>query len=232
LLNEDFEAVDYYKPFDNSTIDLIVDAVANGLGLFVMSTTPDASEISETNRFLENFNISISTETVPEEIIYNQDTGEYNLVLITEMNTTHPVTQGLTNFDYLGAELNILGDNAVPLAWVDSVANTVVAAYESNDSVSRVVVSGSNFMADNMGLNAKYNSTHNLDFIRNTIEWLANSSLGVTMLSSMQFDQIPDAKTNFQFEVTIHTGISSLGNSQKSITTQLEINDLKKKIQF
>ncbi len=182
----------YYKSFENSTIDNITDYVDSGHGLFVMATSNDSSVLNETNRLINNFNITVEEETIPETMIYDEETGEYNIILITNLNSTHPVTQDIVNFDYYGSSLSLIGDNTAALAWAGQVSNVAVGAFVStNDSTGRVVVSGSNFMADNFGINAKYNSTHNLDFILNVVEWITNTTLDSMVLSenSLQMKQ-------------------------------------------
>ncbi|MCK5046686.1 MAG: hypothetical protein KAS22_08910, partial [Candidatus Heimdallarchaeota archaeon] len=39
------------------------------------------------------------------------------------------------------------------------------------------VVTGSNFMIDNWAMNSQYNSTHNLDFLLNVVEWITNTTI-------------------------------------------------------
>ncbi|HUT82466.1 MAG TPA: S8 family serine peptidase [Candidatus Bathyarchaeia archaeon] len=172
----------YYQAFANDTIDAIVDYVEAGNGLFVLGTTSDSTEINETNRLLEHFNITILENTIPDPIIYNEDSGSYNIVLITDMNDTHGVTKDLIDFDYIGSKLAIIGENAQAIAWYQSQSNVAVAAYESGNKThaGRVVVSGSNFMADNWGINGEYLSSHNLDLIISTIEWITNQTILAT----------------------------------------------------
>jgi len=177
-LDIDFTVQEYYREFSDEIIDYITEFVETGHGLFIMGTDNDSAAFSETNKLLNEFNISITENTIPDPIIFNEETGEYNVALITQMNATHPVTVGLIDFDYLGASLSIIGDNSLSIAWSGLQTNAAVVAHISpNNTYGRVVVTGSNFMADNWAMNSKYNSTHNLDFILNIIAWITNSTI-------------------------------------------------------
>ncbi|MHA1212893.1 MAG: hypothetical protein ACTSSH_10575, partial [Candidatus Heimdallarchaeota archaeon] len=66
---------------------------------------------------LSNFNITIEVETIPATIVYDGTTGDYNYVLITEMNTSHPLGINLPEFDYIGARLAVEGNNSDAVAW-------------------------------------------------------------------------------------------------------------------
>ncbi|MBK5114819.1 MAG: S8 family serine peptidase [Candidatus Heimdallarchaeota archaeon] len=177
-LEEDFTVESYYREFTNETLDYITEFVETGHGLFIMGTDNNSAALNETNRLLNKFNITITENTIPDPVIFNEATGEYNVVLITQMNATHPVTADLTNFDYLGASLNVIGENSLSVAWSGLQTNAAVIAHTSpNNTYGRVVVTGSNFMADNWAINSQYNSTHNLDFIINVVEWITNTTI-------------------------------------------------------
>ena len=112
------------------------------------------------------------------------------------MDASHPVTADLTDFDFLGAKLALSGNNSKAIAWYQTPTNVAVAAYESAaNSSGRVIVSGSNFMADNWGVNGKYQSTNNLDFLVNVFEWLTNTTIkqAMPMDSSRGMYQQPNA---------------------------------------
>ncbi len=207
----------YYQSFANETIDAIVDYVEAGNGLFVLGTTSDSAELDETNRLLNHFNISILEDTIPDPIIYDQDTQSYNIVLITEMNDTHSVTKDLIDFDYIGSRLVIIGDNAQSIAWYQSQSNVAVAAYETaNTSLAgRVVVVGTNFLADNWGINGEYESSNDLDFIISTIEWITNE----TILASPMIQQSTNSKVGAQ-QIT---SFDSLKINGVYITTQNQL---------
>ncbi len=177
-LDVDFTVNQYYREFMDETIDYITDFVETGHGLFIMCTDNESAAFNETNKLLNKFNISITENTIPETIIYDEETGEYNYALITQMNATHPVTAGLIDFDYLGSSLNVIGDNSLSIAWSGLQTNAAVVAHISpNNTYGRVIVTGSNFMADNWAINSQYNSTHNLDFILNVVAWITNSTI-------------------------------------------------------
>lgn len=177
-LEDDFSVEQYYREFTKETLDYITDFVETGHGLFILGTDNESAAFNETNRLLNKFNISITENTIPASYIYDEATGEYNIALITQMNNTHPVTAGLINFDYFGASLSIIGDNSLSVAWSGLQTNAAVVAHTSpNNTYGRVVVTGSNFMIDNWAMNSQYNSTHNLDFLLNVVEWITNTTL-------------------------------------------------------
>ena len=177
-LGNDFSVNQYYREFTNETLDYITDYVETGHGLFVLGTDNESAAFNETNRLLNKFNISITENTIPATFIFDEATGEYNIALITQMNNTHPVTAGLINFDYFGASLSIIGDNSLSVAWSGLQTNAAVVAHTSpNNTYGRVVVTGSNFMIDNWAMNSQYNSTHNLDFLLNVVEWITNTTI-------------------------------------------------------
>ncbi|NHJ32024.1 MAG: S8 family serine peptidase [Asgard group archaeon] len=194
-LESDFTVQDYYRRFTNETIDYITDYVETGHGLFVLGTNNDSAALNETNRLLNKFNITITENTIPDPIILDEETGEFNVALITQMNATHPVTTGLTNFDYLGASLSIIGDNSLSVAWSGLQTNAAVVAHTSpNNTYGRVVATGSNFMADNWAMNSQYNSTHNLDFLLNVVAWITN-----TTINPMVEQEISNLRTSRSF---------------------------------
>lgn len=177
-LENDFSVNQYYREFTNETLDYITDFVETGHGLFILGTDNESAAFNETNRLLNKFNITITENTIPATYIYDEATGEYNVALITQMNNTHSVTAGLINFDYFGASLSIIGDNSLSVAWSGLQTNAAVVAHISpNNTYGRVVVTGSNFMIDNWAMNSQYNSTHNLDFLLNVVEWITNTTL-------------------------------------------------------
>ncbi|NHJ39411.1 MAG: S8 family serine peptidase [Asgard group archaeon] len=200
ILEEELNAISTNRNFTTETLDYLADYVEAGHGLFIISTDNDSACLTETNRLTNLFNVSIDEETIPETIIYNELTGDYNVLKITEMNDTHEVTTDLIDFDYLGARLSILGDNANTIAWFGEITNAVLAAYVSeNNTLGRVIITGSNFMADNWGINGLYNSSNNLDFIINVIEWITNT----TITPALPLKTIKDmnALTNNQIDV-------------------------------
>ncbi|MBN1327906.1 MAG: S8 family serine peptidase [Candidatus Heimdallarchaeota archaeon] len=196
----------YYQAFTNETINAIVNYVEEGNGLFVLGTTSDSAEIVETNRLLNHFNITFLEDTIPDPIIYNENTGDYNIVLITEMNNTHAVTSTLIDFDFIGSKLAIIGNNAQAIAWYQSQSNVAVAAYESANKTlaGRVIVTGSNFMADNWGINGRYLSSNNLNFIIKTIEWITNRTVLASPFTRLQTHSIEiNNKPIFPTKITL-----------------------------
>jgi hypothetical protein len=178
ILDEEAEIHTFSRNFTSETINNIANYVDSGHGLFFLGTTNDSANFTETNQFLNEFNVSITNDTIPSGITFNELTGEFNIVRITEMNSTHPVTSTVVNFDYLGSKLEIIGDNVENLAWYSQTSNIVLAAYTSaSNPLGRAVFTGSNFMADNWGINNEYNATGNLGFIINVIEWITNTTV-------------------------------------------------------
>jgi hypothetical protein len=195
--DEELETIATHRNFTTETLDYLADYVETGHGLFIMSTDNDSACLTETNRLANMFNISIEEDTIPDTIVYNELTGSFNVLKITDLDPTHEVTSSLTDFDYLGAKLAILGDNAKAIAWSGVISNTVLAAYESeNNSLGRVVVTGSNFMVDNMGINGEYNSSNNLEFIISVIEWLTNTTIAPPTTPKPTNSMIDGLQTN------------------------------------
>jgi len=212
------ELVNYYVPFSNQTITNIIDFVESGHGLFIFGTSGDSAALNETNRLTSNFNITFTTDTIPSPIVYDEETNSYNVVLITDMDGTHPITAGLTDFDFLGAKLAISGNNSKAIAWYQQPSNIAVAVYESQSNpLGRVVVSGSNFMADNFGVNGKYTSTSNLDFLVNAFEWLTNTTLTSTIPVAQTFGTVQfSGKTSAALPATtVH--LQSIGTTAQQL---------------
>lgn len=211
----------FYKPFSNETITALVDYVNNGNGLFVLTTDGDSSNITETNRLLENFNITLTEFNIPS-IEVNHSSGNYNVVEITNFIANHPVTAGIYSIDYYGAVLNVTGDNAQELAWgldaTSSLQPVLVGFNTSLYSSGRVLVSGSNFMIDNWGINNEYDATDNLDFLYNAISWVTNTTLDLHISSKpSQSDVFTSYKNSPQ-----HFGI----NTVTTINSTIQINTL------
>ena len=209
-MRTDQELVNYYIPFTNQTITNIVNFVESGHGLFVLGAWSGTAALNETNRLTKNFNITFTNDSIPSQIIYDEETDSYNVVLITDMDSTHPVTADLINFDFLGAKLALSGNNSKGIAWYQTSTNIAVAAYESaTNSSGRVIVSGSNFMADNWGVNGKYSSTNNLDFLVNVFEWLTNTTIEQTMPPSSASALFPHQAIN-KISVSFSSGIPTI----------------------
>ena len=179
----------FSRSFSSITIDAIVDYVNAGNGLFVLTTDEDSSNQTETNQLLEHFNITVTRDSVPAED--NSIDDDFDVEEITNFLSNHPVTEGISSVDYYGSILNITGENAQALAWgydEESTLKPVIAAYNTSaTSTGRVLVSGSNFMLDNWGINNEYEATDNLDFLYNAVSWLTNTTFEL-QLSSIQSD--------------------------------------------
>ncbi|MHA1124935.1 MAG: S8 family peptidase [Candidatus Heimdallarchaeota archaeon] len=225
-MNGTYDTVAYYRTFSNDTIDSLVDYVDDGNGLFIISTSENAAELSEVNKLVNNFNVSIDALTVPYEMVVDGN-GNPNIELITNLSTTHEITDDVYSFDYFGSGINITGDNAEAIAWgtisVEVDLSTVefsipiVAAFVStNNSEGRVCIIGSNFFMDNMGINDAYtSSSQNSLFLQRVVEWITNS----TLISLMPMDAISiTAKTYTQ----LHNELS-LNSIGQITTTQIAI---------
>jgi len=213
-LEEDFSVNQYYREFTNETLDYITDYVETGHGLFVLGTDNESAAFNETNRLLNKFNITITENKIPTTFIFDEANGEYNVALITQMNNTHPVTAGLLNFDYFGSSLSIIGDNSQSVAWSGLQTNAAVVAHTSpNNTYGRVVVTGSNFMIDNWAMNSQYNSTHNLDFLLNVVEWITNTTINPMVEQQNTNLRITKSITSLQV-ITQNTDLTITGYQQ------------------
>jgi hypothetical protein len=190
-LNGTFETELFYQPFDESTIISLVNYVDNGGGLFIASTTNSASNITEVNKLLSNFelelnNVTIRDYSVPETASINQQIAEvFNF-------TSHPITQSLVSIDCYGAGIDLIGPNAEAIAWSEvevnstSYSEVAVAIYESPiPSAGRVVLTGTNFMLDNYGVNNEYKAISNLPFLIQVAEWITNTTITFSPVTSV-----------------------------------------------
>lgn len=200
--NSTIQIENFYRPFSNDTITALVDFVNNGNGLFVLTTDEDSSNITETNRLLQNFNITVTGFSIPSIEVDPSD-GNYDVTEITNFLANHPVTAGISSIDYYGAILNITGDNVQEIAWgydVTSTLQPVLAGFNTSlYSSGRVLVSGSNFMLDNWGINNEYEATDNLDFLYNVISWITNTTFDLHISSDPSpSDVFTSYKTSLQ----------------------------------
>ncbi|HUU79277.1 MAG TPA: S8 family serine peptidase [candidate division Zixibacteria bacterium] len=231
----------FYQDLNNDTITKIVDYVNNGSGLFVLTTDYSSSEIEDVNRLLTNFNITVTEWTVPDNVAGDGE-GNFEIVEIVDF-LVHPVTTGLTGIDYHGGALNITGGNAEAIATGNASLlvgsnqfiyeeKPVLAAFTSPFSnAGRVIVSGSNFMIDNWGMNDGYVANDNLDFLYNVVEWITNSTLNLNSYTKLTHtDGITINQLNNQFLraksiLTVQEPISPLNIS----TNFLEIGTINKR---
>ncbi|MHA1154573.1 MAG: S8 family serine peptidase [Candidatus Heimdallarchaeota archaeon] len=211
----------FYRPFSNDTITALVDFVNAGNGLFVLTTDSDSSNLTETNRLLQNFNITATEQSIPS-IEVNPEDGNYDVVDITDFLGNHPVTAGLSSIDYYGAILNVSGDNSQELAWGNDATSTlqpVLAGFNTSAySSGRVLVSGSNFMLDNWGINNKYDATDNLDFLYNAISWITNTTFDLHLSSNPSTSDVFTSYTSLPLQLRI--------NNVSTINSGLLINTL------
>ncbi|MBD3192334.1 MAG: S8 family serine peptidase [Candidatus Heimdallarchaeota archaeon] len=218
-MNESNQLESFFRPFINETINQLFSYVNSGGGLFVISTSSSSSALSETNRLVTQFNITldpnIGIPVIPMEI-----NGQKNIQLITNLSSVHPITSSIPDFDYFGAGLNITGDNAEAIAWgtlnriindeIVNVSKAVLAVYESaNEFDGRVVVTGSNFMADNYGINSEYYSQNNLDLLLNVIEWISKKS--IPSLTGTYNKAVIGKPTTISLSTVLPGDISSFG---------------------
>lgn len=186
-LNESNQVEQFFRPFSTETLNRLFSYVNSGGGLFVISTSSSSSALNETNNLVTPFNITLDSNTGVPPIPLDLN-GQKNIQLITNLSNVHPITSDIADFDYFGAGLNITGENAEAIAWgtlqriindeIVNVSKAVLAVYEPpTESSGRVVVTGSNFMADNYGINNQYNSPNNLALLVNIIEWLSKKSI-------------------------------------------------------
>ncbi len=229
----------FYRPFSNDTITALVDFVNNGKGLFILTTDADSSNITETNRLLQNFNITATKFSVPSTEVDLED-GTYAVVKITDFLENHPIIAGeIEKIDFYGAILNVSGDNAQEIAWGKGSTGTlkpVLAGFNTSLSSSgRVLVSGSNFMIDNWGINNGYGATDNLKFLYNVISWITNTTINLHILSNPSQSEVFSSYKDLPQQLGINTVITI--NSSQSIETMtlgitlnvMSLNEEKKK---
>jgi len=227
-MNATYDTEEFYRRFSNNTIDSLVDYVDNGNGLFIVSTSDNAAELSEVNRLVHNFNISVDDLTVPYEFVIDGE-GTPNIELITNLSTTHEITDDVYSFDYFGAALNITGDNAEAIAWgtisVEVDLSTIefsipVAAtfVSTNNSEGRVCITGSNFFLDNWGINDVYTSSSQNDlFLTRIVEWITNTTLS-------SFTPMKISHTTTMPYTHLHNKISL--NTFSQITTTVQVSSI------
>ncbi len=150
----------------------------NGGSLFVIGLGNSSLDLSAVNVLAGRFNFSFAYDRVPAvSIVIN---GHISTQLVTDIRE-HPLTQGVTSFDYYGCSINV-GQNVTSLATVSmrrmldngtvvEENRTVLAAVE-NANGGRLVATGSNFFVDNWGLLGLYKSNENAKLTRQIVLWL------------------------------------------------------------
>ncbi|MFW9912846.1 MAG: S8 family serine peptidase [Candidatus Thorarchaeota archaeon] len=139
-------------------------------------------DLNSTNELLLLFGFSLNYDQIPEtEIEVN---GISSTLLVTDL-MNHTTTEGIESFDFVGCSVNFTG-NASCLAQVEityfdgegvlqTENRTVMAVLEESDN-ARMIVSGTNFLFDNWGVEGYYQSEENDLFILQMAYWL----IGVT----------------------------------------------------
>jgi len=145
-------------PFSDSEKAAYHDYFDNGGGIFVAALSNDSLDIKSLNEFLSWSGFSLS---------YTEVGAGSQPVLITD-KTAHPTTEGVSDFDYLGAPLNI-PVGAISLGRHGS--DTVLACFQGAGG-GRIVISGSNFHIDNYGMSHMYQSAYDDILALNIAVWL------------------------------------------------------------
>jgi hypothetical protein len=137
-----------------------------GGSIFVVglaNETSDGAPLLDTaslNSFLSWSGFSIGLTTYPLS-------GSVGVVDDIE---THPIADGVPQFDYLGAEIT------VPVAGVELAylsGRTVLGALQGPGG-GRMVVTGTNYFVDNWAFAGEYSTTYNDDLSSNIVFWLVN----------------------------------------------------------
>lgn len=145
-------------PFSDSEISAYRQYFDSGGGIFIAALDNDSLDIQSLNHFLSWTNFSMTYDSVG---LGNQP------VLISEI-TPHPTTASVSNFDYLGATVNIPG-GAISLG--RHLPDSVLACLQGAGG-GRIVVTGSNFMIDNYGMTGQYQSSDNHILALKIVLWL------------------------------------------------------------
>jgi hypothetical protein len=135
-------------------------------------------DLESTNEFLSLFGFRLNYDRIPRITI--EVGGISSTQLVTDL-MNHTTTENINGFDFVGCSVNYTG-NAYPLAQVEmsyldefgvvhSENHTVMAALEGV-SDARMIVSGTNFMFDNWGVEGLRQSEDNDRFILQIAYWL------------------------------------------------------------
>ncbi len=131
-------------PFTPDEIDAYEEYFLDGGGIFITALDNSSLDIESLNGFLEWTGASVAYDSVP---------GTIGVVEITDV-VAHPITVGVSSFDYLGA--SILTNSSYTTLGRFS-GKTVLAAFEGT-SGGRIVITGTNFFIDNWGMKGMYGS--------------------------------------------------------------------------
>jgi hypothetical protein len=127
-----------------------------GGGIFIAALSNATLDISKLNSFIDWSGISLDFDQIP---LIGNTLEVVNLY-------THPITSGISSFDYNGAGLNVPGYADV---LARGAGHELLAALETT---GRLVVTGSNFMVDNWALLDEYHSMENDDLALQIIQWI------------------------------------------------------------
>jgi hypothetical protein len=154
----------------------------SGGSILVIGMGNRSLNLNSANELLQLFGFSLNYDQIPGITI--EVNGISSTLLVTDL-MNHTTTNGIGSFDFVGCSVNFTG-NATCLAQVEityfdsgdvlqTENRTVVAALEGHDN-ARMIVSGTNFLFDNWGVEGYYQSEENDLFILQMAYWL----IGVT----------------------------------------------------
>ncbi|MHA1770682.1 MAG: S8 family peptidase [Candidatus Thorarchaeota archaeon] len=127
-------------------------------GIFVAGLANKSINVSGVNDLLSWSGFSLDVNRFP-------NSGD--AVAVTNL-TAHPITAGVTDFDFVGANLT-LPENATCLATYSSV---VTLGSMEQSGGGRMVVTGTNFFIDNWGLTGKYDAGGDKTIALQIVLWL------------------------------------------------------------
>ncbi|MFW9966546.1 MAG: S8 family serine peptidase [Candidatus Thorarchaeota archaeon] len=158
--------------------DAYLDYWNSGGSILVIGMGNRSLDLRATNELLNLFGFTLNYDQIP--IITIEVGGISSTLLVTDL-VNHTLTAGIESFDFVGCSVNYSGD-AFPLAQAELTLvdeydliykenRTVMAALEGVGE-ARMIVSGTNFMFDNWGVEGYYQSEENDRFILQMAYWL------------------------------------------------------------
>ncbi len=160
-------------PYTSDEIDTYEDYWRNGGSLMVVTLDNRTIDITSVNDLISWTNISLNYDKIPGVQITVD--GRPTTRVITEM-LDHPITSGVSSFDYIGCSLNFTGE-CFSIAWTlenedgDILNKTVMVGVEGNVG-NRLIVTGSNYFIDNAGMKGLYSSDYNARLVKQSVLWL------------------------------------------------------------
>ena len=158
--------------------DAYLDYWNSGGSILVIGMGNRSLDLIATNELLALFGFALNYDQIPQITI--EVGGISSTLLVTDL-MNHTATAGIGSFDFVGCSVNYSGD-AFPLAQVEvTLVGELDLIYEENRTVmaalegvgeARMIVSGSNFMFDNWGVEGYYQSDENDRFILQIAYWL------------------------------------------------------------